>query len=183
MPDVGQVTWSSFTDVASRNSFEMGVGLTLAAGRVAAGANSKTLVFVQTNNAGTAGSGDVVTAIDAATGTAAWQQGYAFTTALRTGGASIPSLTGIPGGDRPVEIPGAELIRGLVLKNQIMVGSVNAARDHFQMAVDDLTQARLRWGEHVTKLITARHAHGDFEAALHQHNAEDIKAVVEWGEG
>ncbi|MFZ0430588.1 MAG: glucose 1-dehydrogenase, partial [Acidobacteriota bacterium] len=51
-------------------------------------------------------------------------------------------LTGIPGGDRPLQIHGAELIRRLVLSNQAMLGSVNAARDHFQMAVDDLSHAQ-----------------------------------------
>ena len=56
-------------------------------------------------------------------------------------------VTGIPGGDRPLQIAGAELIRQLVLDNQVMLGSVNAARGHFQMAVDDLAQAQLRWGD------------------------------------
>ena len=41
-------------------------------------------------------------------------------------------LTGIPEGDRPLQIPGAELIRQLVLDNQVMLGSVNAARGHFK---------------------------------------------------
>ncbi len=90
-------------------------------------------------------------------------------------------LTGIPGGARPLEIPGAELIRQLVLDNQVMVGSVNAARDHFQMAVDDLMHARLLWGEHVAQLITNRHPYTDFDSALHQHTADEIKAVIEWG--
>ncbi len=72
-------------------------------------------------------------------------------------------LTGIPGGARPLEIAGAELIRQLVLDNQVMVGSVNAARDHFQMAVDDLMHARLLWGDHVAQLITNRHAYTDFD--------------------
>ena len=90
-------------------------------------------------------------------------------------------LTGIPGGARPLEIPGAELIRQLVLDNQVMVGSVNAARDHFQMAVDDLMHARLLWGEHVAQLITNRHPYTDFNSALHQHTADEIKAVIEWG--
>jgi glucose 1-dehydrogenase len=89
-------------------------------------------------------------------------------------------LTGIPGGDRPVDIPGAELIRGLVLKNQVMVGSVNAARDHYQMAVDDLAHARLLWNDHVMKLITHHHRYTDFDLALHQHTADEIKAVIEW---
>ena len=88
----------SMADVASRSSFELGVGLTLAAGRVQNGLGAKTMVFAQTNNGGTAGSGDVVVAINAETGLAEWKAGYAFTTSLRTGGSSIPSLTGVPGG-------------------------------------------------------------------------------------
>ena len=90
-------------------------------------------------------------------------------------------LTGIPGGDRPLDLPGAELIRGLVLKNQVMLGSVNAARDHYQMAVDDLLHARLLWGDHVTQLITHHYPYSDFDTALHQHTADEIKAVIEWG--
>jgi len=90
-------------------------------------------------------------------------------------------LTGIPGGDRPLEIQGAELIRRLVLENQIMLGSVNAARDHYQMAVDDLLHARLLWGDHVTQLITNHYPYSDFDTALHQHTADEIKAVIEWG--
>lgn len=89
-------------------------------------------------------------------------------------------LTGVPGGSRPLEIPGAELIRRLVLGNQLMLGSVNAARGHFQMAVDDLTQARLRWGDHVARLITHRHAHTDFDRTLHHHAADEIKSIIEW---
>ncbi len=89
-------------------------------------------------------------------------------------------LTGIPGGERPLEIPGAELIRQLVLDNQVMVGSVNAARDHFQMAIDDLTYAHLLWGDHVAQLITHRYPYTDFESALHQHTPDEIKAVIEW---
>lgn len=89
-------------------------------------------------------------------------------------------LTGIPGGERPLEIEGAELIRQLVLDNQVMVGSVNAARDHYQMAVDDLAHASLLWGDHVAKLITQHHPYTDFDSALHQHTPDEIKAVIEW---
>ncbi len=89
-------------------------------------------------------------------------------------------LTGIPGGDRPLEIPGADLIRQLVLDNQVMLGSVNAARGHFQMAVDDLAHAHLRWGDHLAKLITHRYPYTDFETALGQHPSDEIKAAVEW---
>ncbi len=89
-------------------------------------------------------------------------------------------LTGIPGGERPLQIPGAELIRQLVLDNQVMLGSVNASRDHFQMAIDDLSHAHLLWGDHITKLITGRHAYNDFDTVLHQHTPDEIKAVIDW---
>jgi threonine dehydrogenase-like Zn-dependent dehydrogenase len=89
-------------------------------------------------------------------------------------------LTGIQGGERPIQIPGAELIRQLVLDNQVMVGSVNAARDHYQMAVDDLAQAHLLWGDHVQKLITHRQPSAAFEPALRDHPADEIKSVIEW---
>lgn len=98
--------------------------------------------------------------------------------ALGTNGVYV--LTGIPGGSRPLEIPAAELIRRLVLENQVMVGSVNAARGHFQMAVDDLAHARLLWGDHIKKLITHRHPYTDFKTALTAHTPDEIKAVIEW---
>ena len=45
--------------------------------------------------------------------------------ALAEGGAYV--LTGIPGGDRPTQVPAATLIREFVLANKVMLGSVNAA--------------------------------------------------------
>jgi len=89
-------------------------------------------------------------------------------------------LTGIPGGERPIQIQGADLIRQLVLGNLAMVGSVNASRDHFQMAVDDLASAHLRWGDHVNKLITNRYPAVAFDTALHTHTPDDIKTVIDW---
>jgi glucose 1-dehydrogenase len=98
--------------------------------------------------------------------------------ALATNGAYV--LTGIPGGDRLLQIPGAMLMRQLVLKNQVIVGSVNAGRDFFQMAVDDLASAELHWKGHVDALITHRYAMSDFAKAFDEHPQNEIKAVIEW---
>ena len=98
--------------------------------------------------------------------------------ALGTDGIYV--LTGIPGGDRPLEIPAAELVRQLVLDNQVMLGSVNAARDHFQMAVDDLSQAYQRWKGHVEKLISNRYAYDNFKSAFSKHPTNEIKTVIHW---
>ncbi len=92
-------------------------------------------------------------------------------------------LTGIPGGDRPVQVPGAALIRQLVLNNQAMVGSVNAARDHFEMAVRDLHFAFLRWGALLEKVITRRYPVSEFREALTRHPADEIKSVIAWASG
>lgn len=97
--------------------------------------------------------------------------------ALARNGAYV--LTGIPGGNRPLQIPGAQLVRQLVLGNQLMVGSVNAARGHFQMAVGDLAQARLRWPGHVEGLIT-RYGVEQFAGLIGHAEPDAIKEVVRW---
>ncbi len=89
-------------------------------------------------------------------------------------------LTGIPGGNRPLQLDGAELIRRLVLGNQAMVGSVNASRGHFQAAVDDLRHAQLAWGNHLQRLISHHRPYTDFQRALTQHEQDEIKVVLEW---
>lgn len=98
--------------------------------------------------------------------------------ALALNGAYV--LTGIPGGDRPLQIPGAEMIRKLVLDNQVMLGSVNAARGHFQMGAGDLAQAHVRWGAHLDGLITQRYAPAEFVGSADHHAPDSIKQVVEW---
>lgn len=89
-------------------------------------------------------------------------------------------LTGIPGGDRPISVDGAALMRQLVLRNQVMVGSVNASRAHFQMAVDDLAAARNTWGNAIEQVITHHFPYTQFADALSHHADDEIKAVLEW---
>jgi threonine dehydrogenase-like Zn-dependent dehydrogenase len=89
-------------------------------------------------------------------------------------------LTGIPGGDRPINIEGAALMRQLVLKNQVMVGSVNAGRKHFQMAVEDLENAQKTWGSAIDRIITHRFPYTQFEEALALRSTDEIKTILEW---
>jgi glucose 1-dehydrogenase len=95
----------------------------------------------------------------------------------------VYAVTGIPAGDRPLKIDGAEFMRRLVLRNQVLVGSVNASRDHFQLAVDDLVHATNRWHDHVANLITQRHNYTEFESAFQHHGSDEIKVVLEWSRG
>ena len=91
-------------------------------------------------------------------------------------------LTGIPTAHCVARLDACDLVRNLVLNNQVMIGSVNAARGHFQMAVDDLVHASHRWNGHVDRLITHRYTPAEAAAALRRHPADEIKAVIEWGD-
>jgi len=62
-----------------------------------------------------------------------------------------------------------------------MVGSVNASRDHYRIAVDDLRAAHLQWGDHLNRLITDRYPHNEFMTVLGRHDENEIKVVLEWG--
>ncbi len=89
-------------------------------------------------------------------------------------------VTGIPGGDRTIDIAGAALMRQMVLDNQVLLGSVNASPGHFQMAVDDLKKAYKQWPHVMSQLITRRVPFVQFNDALTNHSNNDIKVVVEW---
>ncbi|MBK0402644.1 glucose 1-dehydrogenase [Adhaeribacter sp. BT258] len=88
--------------------------------------------------------------------------------------------TGIPEGKRPVTNISADVMKQLVLKNQILLGSVNAGYAHYEMAVEMLEQSYRKWPDVVNKLLTARIPFTDFKTALHQHDENEIKVVIEW---
>jgi threonine dehydrogenase-like Zn-dependent dehydrogenase len=73
--------------------------------------------------------------------------------ALATNGVSI--LTGVPGRE-PIEIDGGGVVREMVLRNQILLGTVNADRDSFKRAIADLRLMNERWPREVRRLITGR---------------------------
>ena len=79
-----------------------------------------------------------------------------------------------------VDIDGAALMRQLVLGNQIVIGSVNASRKHFELAVADLDKAMKLANSPLQRIITHRFSYTRFDEALFHHAADEIKAVVEW---
>ena len=54
-------------------------------------------------------------------------------------------LSSVTGGDRKVEVPADKINLGFVLGNKVMVGTVNANREYFEMGVKDLAQAELEY--------------------------------------
>lgn len=63
-------------------------------------------------------------------------------------------LSGVSGGGRSVEVPGDTINLGFVLGNKVVVGTVNANRDYFEMGVKDLAHAQLQWPGWLGKLLT-----------------------------
>jgi threonine dehydrogenase-like Zn-dependent dehydrogenase len=73
---------------------------------------------------------------------------------LGTNGVCV--FTGVPRPTGPIELDGDRLMRHLVLRNQAVVGTVNAGRDAFEAAVRDLGTFRRRWPGAVRALISGR---------------------------
>jgi threonine dehydrogenase-like Zn-dependent dehydrogenase len=65
-------------------------------------------------------------------------------------------FTGVPGRKGPVEVDTDLIMRNLVLKNQVVFGTVNAGPETFEAAVRDLGTFMTRWPDAVRSLITAR---------------------------
>ena len=88
--------------------------------------------------------------------------------------------TGIPAGARPQSVKAGSLMQQLVLKNQLILGSVNASMEHFKIAVADLEASMQQWPDAIQSIITSKIPFTQFEKALHQHSPNDIKVVVDW---
>src|SRR5580658_7700572 len=94
---------------------------------------------------------------------------------LGTNGLII--LTGVPGHHPPAAIDTDGIMRNLVLKNQCVLGTVNAGKDAFQNAVSDLTSFKAAWPDAVRSLITGRFPLERFAEPIQ--NQTGIKNIVE----
>jgi len=63
-------------------------------------------------------------------------------------------LTSVTGGDRKIEVPADRINLDFVLGNKVMVGSVNANREYFELGVRDMSQAELEYPGWLGKLLT-----------------------------
>jgi glucose 1-dehydrogenase len=75
-------------------------------------------------------------------------------------------LTGVPGHHVPTEVDTALLMRNIVLKNQVILGSVNADPEAFDAAIRDLGVFHQRWPDAVRSIITSRTAVGNAQDVL-----------------
>jgi threonine dehydrogenase-like Zn-dependent dehydrogenase len=89
---------------------------------------------------------------------------FAMMKALGTNGIFI--FTGVPGRKGPIEVDTDLMMRNLVLKNQVVFGTVNAGRDSFENSIRDVETFYKRWPNAVKSLITGRFSMGDHRDLL-----------------
>jgi threonine dehydrogenase-like Zn-dependent dehydrogenase len=94
-----------------------------------------------------------------------------------TGANGTVCLTGISSGGRDFGIDAGMLNRTIVLENDLVFGSVNANRRHYEAAAEALARADRGWLE---RLITRRVPLDRWREAL-ERGPHDIKVVVELG--
>ena len=99
---------------------------------------------------------------------------FAALDALAANGVFI--FSGVPGGTRPIEIDLDAIMRNIVLKNQVLFGTVNASRAAFEASVRQLEQFMTLFPDAVRSLITEKVRLEDAPALLRR--AGGIKQVV-----
>ena len=104
---------------------------------------------------------------------------FAFDVLRVLGTNGLFVFTGVPGHHAPVAIDTDTIMRNLVLKNQAVIGSVNAGKIAFEEAIRDLTAFYLKWPEAVKGLITGHFPIEQFEEPIH--HASGIKNVIDVG--
>jgi threonine dehydrogenase-like Zn-dependent dehydrogenase len=97
---------------------------------------------------------------------------------LRGNGVFV--FTGVPGQRGPVEVDADLIMRNLVLKNNVVFGSVNASRENFESAVRFLGDFVHFWPDVVRGLITGRFSIEEAPRLL-TGRASGIKEVVVLG--
>lgn len=94
---------------------------------------------------------------------------------LGTNGVFI--FTGVPARKGPIAIEADVLMRNIVLKNQVVLGSVNAGRVDFESAVRDLGAFLERWPGAVRSMISGRYPMDQVEGLL-RNRVDGIKNVL-----
>src|SRR5213080_3029783 len=80
--------------------------------------------------------------------------GVVFDAMQALGKNGVLVLTSVTGGDRKIEIPADKINLEFVLGNKVMVGSVNANREYFELGVRDMCHAELEYPGWLGKLLT-----------------------------
>ncbi|MGH7831703.1 MAG: glucose 1-dehydrogenase [Candidatus Binatia bacterium] len=98
-----------------------------------------------------------------------------FDAMQHTTAGGIVCLTGISSGGRDLRIDAAALNRTIVLENDVVFGTVNANRRHYEAAAMSLAKADRHW---LSRLISRRVALAHWADAV-QRRPADVKTVID----
>ncbi len=82
--------------------------------------------------------------------------GVVFDAAANLGKNGVLVLTSITGGNGKIEVPAARINLDFVLGNKVMVGTVNAHREHFEQGASDLAKCAAEYPGWLERLLTHR---------------------------
>jgi threonine dehydrogenase-like Zn-dependent dehydrogenase len=91
---------------------------------------------------------------------------------------AVVCLTGVSALGRSLSVDVGKLNRDIVLQNDVVFGSVNANRRHYEQAAKALADADRAWLE---RLVSRRVPLENYERAL-EHRDDDVKVVLQLGE-
>jgi len=100
-----------------------------------------------------------------------------FEVLAQLGTNGVFCFTGVPGRKAPIELDADTIMRRLVLRNQVVFGTVNAGRPAYEAAARSLTRMLERWPDALQQLITAYHTPEEAVELL-RHGWRGIKHVV-----
>jgi len=105
---------------------------------------------------------------------------FAFEVLPFLGANGIFVFTGVPGKDQDVDLDTGLIMKNLVLKNQVVLGTVNAGSDAFQAAIRDLQAFHSRWPAALRALITGRYPIEGFHDLLFgpSHGIKNVIALA-----
>ncbi len=92
---------------------------------------------------------------------------------------SIYVMTGIPREEILMQLDAAQLVRQVVRYNQVIVGTVNSNRSHFEMALSDMGKITSKFSGVLESMLTERLKFEEYQQAFAPKDAKHIKTVVE----
>ena len=80
--------------------------------------------------------------------------GVVFDSMQALGKNGVLVLSSVTGGDKKIEVPADRINLEFVLGNKVMVGTVNANREYFEMGVRDMAQSEAEYPGWLSQLLT-----------------------------
>jgi threonine dehydrogenase-like Zn-dependent dehydrogenase len=93
--------------------------------------------------------------------------------------SSIYVMTGIPKGELKATFDAHAILRQIVRYNQVIVGTVNSNKRHFEMAIKDIPRINRKFDKILDKIITHRFKLNQYQEYFNLQDPNQLKIVVD----